>query len=97
MLQVEEKAGAIIFSIKAQPHSSKSTVTGEHDGSVKVKLKAPPVDGEANLECCKLLARTLGVPQSQVQIVSGLRGKKKRVRVDGLSAAEFAEKITPYL
>ena len=70
MLQVQEKAGAVIFSVKVQPRSSKSKVTGEYEGSVKVSLKAPPVDGEANLECCRLLARMLGVPRSQVQIVS---------------------------
>ncbi len=97
MLQVEEKGGAVIFCVKAQPRSSKSMVTGEHDGGVKVNLKSPPVDGEANIECCRLLARTLGVARSQVQIVSGLRGKKKRVRVEGLSATGFAEKIEPFL
>ena len=96
MLQVQEKAGAVIFSVKARPRSSKSKVTGEHEGSLKVNLKAPPVDGEANLECCRLLARTLGVPRSQVQIVSGLRGKMKRVKIEGLSAAGFAEKITSF-
>lgn len=97
MLQVQEKAGAVIFSVKVQPRSSKSKVTGEYEGIVKMSLKAPPVDGEANLECCRLLARILGVPRSQVQIVSGLRAKMKRVKVEGLSAAGFAEKITPYL
>lgn len=72
-------------------------VTGAYDGSIKVNLKAPPVDGEANLECCRLLARTLGVARSSVEIVSGTRGKMKRVKVFGLSAVEFTEKITPYL
>ncbi|NEX13489.1 MAG: hypothetical protein C1941_02115 [Prosthecochloris sp.] len=97
MLQVQEKAGSVFFSIKAQPRSSKSMVTGAYDGSIKVNLKAPPVDGEANLECCRLLARTLGVARSSVEIVSGTRGKMKRVKVFGLSAVEFTEKITPYL
>ena len=42
MLQVEEKAGVVIFSIKAQPRSSKSTVAGEHGGSVKVNAGGNP-------------------------------------------------------
>ncbi|UZJ38051.1 MULTISPECIES: DUF167 domain-containing protein [unclassified Prosthecochloris] len=97
MLQVQETEGAVIFSVKVQPRSSKSMVSGEYDGSVKVNLKAPPVDGAANLECCRLLARTLGVPRTDVQIISGLRGKKKRVKVDGVSLARFREKVAPYL
>ena len=97
MLQVREKDGAVVFAVAARPRSSKSTVAGEHDGSMKVNLKAPPVGGEANIECCRLLARILGVAKSRVEIVSGHGGKKKRVKVEGLSAAEFAEKLAPYL
>lgn len=97
MLQAKEKAGAVFFSVRAQPRSSASTITGEHDGNVKVNLKAPPVNGKANLECRRLLAKTLGVPCSRVRIVSGMRGKLKQVRVEGVSAAEFAQRIKPYL
>jgi uncharacterized protein (TIGR00251 family) len=97
MLQIVEKEGAVIFSVKVQPRSSRSMIAGEHDGSVKVNLKAPPVDGAANLECCKLFARTLGVPRTDVQIISGLRGKKKRVMVEGVSSSGFREKVAPYL
>ncbi len=95
MLKVEEKDGSVVFFVAARPRSSRSMVTGEHGGSLKVNLKAPPVDGKANLECCRLLARTLGVGKSRVEIVSGSNGKNKRVRIEGLSAAEFAEKIAP--
>lgn len=97
MVQVQETAGAVIFSVTARPRSSKSMIAGEFDGSVKVNLKAPPVDGEANVECCKLIARTLGVARTRVQIVAGLKGKKKRVKVEGLTAARFSEKIALYL
>ena len=96
-LQIQEKGGGVIFSVAARPRSTTSMVAGEHDGYVKVNLDAPPVDGGANLECCRLLARTLGVAKSQVEIVAGHSGKKKRVRVEGLSAVEFAEKIAPCL
>ena len=97
MLAVEEKEGAVLFSVAARPRSSKRMIAGELDGMLKVMLKAPPVDGEANKECCRYFSRLLGVARSRVQIVAGFKGKKKRVKVDGISVAEFMEIMNPHI
>ncbi len=97
MLQTEEKAGSVFFYVRVRPRSSESVITGEHDGCVKVNLKAPPVSGQANIECCRFLAKVLGVSRSQVLIVSGLKGRLKRVKVEEMTEVEFTEKITHYL
>ena len=64
-----------------------ASIVGEHDGALKVRLAAPPVDGEANRELVKLLARRLGVSQSAVRVVAGESGRNKLVEVAGVPVA----------
>ena len=77
---------AIVFAIRVIPRSSKSEIVGEHDGALKVKLASPPVDGAANEELIKLLAKAFGVSKSSVEIVFGGTSKTKKVRIAGASS-----------
>lgn len=65
------------------PRASRSEIVGEHDGDLKVRISAPPVDGAANEEVVRLLAKSFGVAKSSVTIVSGETSKTKRVRIEG--------------
>jgi uncharacterized protein len=85
-----DKDGPITFAVRVVPRSSKSEIVGEHDGALKVKLASPPVDGAANDELVKLLAKGFGVPRSAVEIVSGHASKTKTVRVRGAAQDEIA-------
>lgn len=68
------------LSIRVVPNSSKTTIVGwMSDGSLKIKIAAPPVDGKANQELIAFLAKTLGIPKSEVEIVSGQTAKKKTI------------------
>lgn len=70
------------ITVKVIPRSSKNEVVGEmDDGILKVKLTAPPVDGEANKALIKLLADYFGVSKSSVRILKGERGKVKVVEI----------------
>ena len=53
-------------------------------------MTAPPVDGAANAALRKLLAKSLGVSQSQVEIIRGVRGRNKLLRVHGIVASELS-------
>ena len=79
--------------MRVQPRASRSQVVGEIDGALKVKLAAPPVDGAANEELLRLLAKLVGVARGQVEIVTGARGRQKLVRVRGTSAVECARHL----
>ena len=79
-------ADGVILRVRAKPRASKSRVLGVREGSVEVAIAAPPVDGEANAELVRTLARHLGVPRSSVTIESGEAGRTKRVRIVGISA-----------
>lgn len=83
MLRCSEQEGALHFSVRVVPRASKSGVVGEHDGCLRVRIAAPPVDGAANEELIRLLARSLGVPLRSVEITGGHTSKLKQVRVQG--------------
>jgi uncharacterized protein (TIGR00251 family) len=61
------------------PRASRSGIVGEHDGALKIKIAAPPVDGAANDVLIAVLARALDIPKSSVTIVAGQSSRKKRV------------------
>lgn len=77
-------AGApAILSVSVVPGASKSEIVGVEGGALKVRLAAPPVEGKANRELVRLLARALGVRGSDVEIVAGHRARLKKVQVYG--------------
>jgi len=71
----------VTFEVRVIPRSSKSEIVGEHNGALKIKLKSPPVDGAANEELVKLLAKEFEVSKSEIDIVSGRSSKTKQVRI----------------
>ncbi len=68
-------------------------MAGEYDGALKVRLAAPPVEGAANEELVRFLARRLGVPKSAVRVVSGESGRSKVVEVDGVALDHVARAL----
>jgi len=81
VIKFSETDGAIIFNVRVVPNSSKSEIVGEFDGSLKIKIAAPPARGAANAELIKVLAKRLGVAKSEVEIISGQSSKNKQVKI----------------
>jgi uncharacterized protein (TIGR00251 family) len=57
---------------------------------LKVKVAAPPVDGEANAALIKLIARTLKLPAGAVRIAAGETARIKQLEIEGADAADLA-------
>ncbi len=74
------------ISVRLTPRSSSNRVTGEREGTVLVRVTAPPVDGAANEALCRLIARRARVGIRSVTIVRGEGSREKRVRVEGIDA-----------
>ncbi len=91
MIELSESDGAISFRVQVVPRASRSELAGEHNGAVKVRIAAAPVEGAANKELVQFLARVLRVSRAAVEITSGQTGRVKRVRVIGLSANSLTE------
>lgn len=77
------------MSVRAVPRASKSEIVGEVEGYLKIRISGHPVDGAANSELIKLLAKTFGVPKTAVEIISGQASKTKRIRINGVTAAKL--------
>ena len=76
----------MIFGVRVVPRASKSEVAGEVEGNLRVRISALPVDGAANAELVRVLAKYFGVAKSSVEIVSGQSSKTKRIRIIGVTA-----------
>lgn len=88
----EEKNGGTVIRLFVQPKSSSNRITGIHGDAVKVCIAAPPVEGRANSEIIKFLAKIFHLPKTAVSIKSGHQSRTKRFLLAGLAPAD-AEKI----
>jgi uncharacterized protein (TIGR00251 family) len=69
--------------VKVIPRSPRTEFAGEMaDGTLKVKVAAPPEKGKANGELCAFLAQYYGVPRDAVEVISGHTAQLKLVRVE---------------
>ena len=78
-----------------QPRASRNEMTGEHDGALRIRIKAPPVDGEANRELLRFLAKQFDVARAQVILERGESSRRKTVRIQ--SPGRIPEALAPFL
>lgn len=64
------------------PNSSENKLSGVHGDAIKLKIKAPPVDGKANKEIISYLAEILNLSKKQISIKHGDTGRSKLVEID---------------
>jgi uncharacterized protein (TIGR00251 family) len=76
----------LIFKIQVVPRSARSEVVGEHNGSLRIRVAAPPVEGAANDEVIRLLAKAFKVPRRAVTILTGHNARLKQVSIGGVPA-----------
>jgi len=93
MLPLREEKDGVSFKVRVQPRASKNQVAGLFEDALRVRLTAPPVDGEANEACRAFLADLLSVSRSQVEILSGLTGRNKVVKIKGVSASQVQKHL----
>jgi hypothetical protein len=79
--------GGVELLVLVQPRASRTKVVGEHDGRLKVALAAPPVDGEANAALIEFVSDALGCRKSDVTLLDGATGRRKRLAVSGVAEA----------
>ncbi len=86
--EVRESDGEVRFAVRVQPRASRNAIGGVRNGALVIRLTAPPVEGAANEALTRLLAVRLNVPKSAVRIVSGERGRTKRIAVRGVTSGQ---------
>lgn len=70
------------YTIYLHPGSSKNEVEKLDNNSLRVRVTAQPIDGEANDALVELLSEHFGVPKSTIEIIQGLKSKTKIVEVE---------------
>ena len=71
------------------PNAKIDKVIGEHGDAIKIKLRAPAVEGKANTALRKFLAEKLSIPQRAIVLEHGEKSRDKVIRIDGLSEADI--------
>lgn len=91
------KKGAAV-AIRVTPRASRNEVVEILvDGSVKIRLTAPPVEDQANAALVEFLAEILAVSKSQIEIVAGATGRDKLVSVEDMDSETLHQKILQQL
>ncbi len=93
MLELKEKDGGVTIKVRVQPRAARTEIIGEHAGAIKIRVAAPPVDGKANEECRRYLAKLLKVGATSVEIISGDSSRDKVIRVSNISALRVLESL----
>lgn len=75
----------MILIVRVIPNSSRNEIIGWMGDALKIKIAAPPVDGKANKELLKFLAKNFQIPITSIRLVSGETSKKKKLELpDGI-------------
>jgi uncharacterized protein (TIGR00251 family) len=93
VIEYSVETDGCVIKVLVVPRASKNEVIGEHNGALKVRVTAPPVDGAANEQLIRVLSKYFDVSKSSVKIVGGSTARLKQIRV-GCSEAELASAIT---
>ncbi len=93
MTVIKEVELGIQLKVRVQPRASRNEITGLLGEELKIRLTAPPVEGEANAALCAFLANILGVPKAAVTLVAGQSSRSKTVRVNGIDPAQARVKL----
>ena len=86
----EAAAGLCVLTLAVQPNARQTEVVGLLEGALRVKLAAPPVDGQANAALTAWLAKELGLAKRAVRLRRGVAARHKQVEIDAPMAAVHA-------
>jgi len=88
---------SIVIEVKAIPKSKIPAISTDKSGRLCIRITSAPENGKANQEIIKLVAKTLKLPQANVEIVSGLTARLKKIKITSsfLNEEELISKLLP--
>ncbi len=78
---LSRRNGGVLLQLSIMPNAKRTEVDGLHDGALRVRLAAPPIDGRANEALIAWLAKSLGVPKRDVELLRGESSRRKQVAI----------------
>lgn len=91
---VTPHAQGCVISLTVVPRSAANRVEIDVNGSIRVRITAPPVDGAANARLLKYLAAILDVPSSKLSLLSGAQARHKRVLAKGIDKESVSRALS---
>lgn len=91
MSWVSDHVDGARIDVFAVPRASRTEIVGEHDGRLRIRLAAPPVDGAANKELVRFFAQSLNLAKSAVSVAQGTTGRRKTIVIEGRSATDIRQ------
>lgn len=88
---LETIKGGVRLHLFIQPKSSKNEIVGPHNGELKIKITAPPTDGEANAGVVEFLSKILKIPKRDIVITKGHTNRHKVVEVLGIDVNQIRD------
>lgn len=96
--RLHDGKGGAALAVRVIPRARKNEISEiMGDGTVRVRLTAPPVEGKANKALIKFLSEVLDVPSSQIEIVAGRKGRDKLISILEMDAATVQQRILEHL
>src|SRR5262245_45758024 len=92
-LDVQIRGESLRLRVRVKPGAKESRVLGVREQALEVAVAAPPVEGRANAELVRILARFFELSKSQVSIVAGGSGRSKLISLTGLSESGLRARI----
>jgi len=88
----------VLIKLRVSPGAKRTSIEGAYgEDALKVRIAAPPVDGKANAEAERFLAKMLGLPRSEVAVVRGASGRDKTVLARGAAVGKLREAFSGHL
>jgi hypothetical protein len=86
------------LTVRVTPRARRTEVAGVlEDGTLRIRVTAPPVEGRANSALVEFLAEVLGTRKSRVEIVAGEKGLDKIVTIAGMAAEDVQRKLQDWI
>ena len=86
--------GGAKISVRVYPNAARSEVVGFSNGTLQVRVAAPPVKGKANRELIAFLSQELGVGKGNLEIIKGHTSRSKVIAIDDLSQEGVVKRLS---
>ncbi len=91
------KNGCTVIGIYVHPKASKTRIIGIYNGLLKIGVTSPPVDGKANREVVKFLAKCLKIPKSDIVLRAGLHSRRKTFTIAVLEDEDIRRLLSAFV
>jgi uncharacterized protein (TIGR00251 family) len=88
-----ERENGLEVPLHVQVRARRDEIAGVHNGVLKIRISAPPVDDAANRAVLAFFASLLSIPKSRLRIVSGQKSRDKVLRIEGISLNDLRSRL----